>query len=74
MEVALRRTSPPAHADFHAAAAVSDSFTVVLRCLLLLFAILFTTFTQIASAAGKTDWAPLRAVPAKGVVPFSLAT
>ena len=34
---------------------ISDSFTVVLRCLLLLFAILFTFFTQISGAgAGES--------------------
>jgi NADH-quinone oxidoreductase subunit N len=34
---------------------VSDSFTVVLRGLLLLFALLFTTFTQVAGASDQDD-------------------
>ena len=34
---------------------LSDSFTVVMRCLLLLFAILFVVFTQMARPAGSRD-------------------
>ncbi len=50
---------------------VSDSFTVVLRGLLLLFAILFTTFTQIAGATGEQD-GRLRGRSSAASAPFSL--
>jgi len=45
----LDASIPPAAAIF-TGTLVNDSFTVVLRCLLLLFAILFTTFTQLSGA------------------------
>ena len=45
---------PPAKAIF-AGTLVADSFTAALRVLLLLFALLFTTFTQIAGAYDEDD-------------------
>ena len=45
----LNASIPPAAAIF-TGTLVNDSFTVVLRCLLLLFAIVFTTFTQLSGA------------------------
>ena len=45
--------SPPA--AIFTGTLVSDSFTVVLRGLLLLFAVLFTAFTQIANVSNRDD-------------------
>ncbi len=45
---------PPAHSIF-TGVLVSDSFSVFLRLLLLLFAILFTTFTQVSGVASQDD-------------------
>jgi len=58
----LSAAIPPAVPIF-TGALVSDSFTIVLRGLLLLFAILFSTFTQIAGTEGKRGghlWGPFR--------------
>ena len=52
--IGSRHSIPPATPIF-TGTLVSDSFTVVLRGLLLLFAILFTTFTQIAGVADRRD-------------------
>jgi NADH-quinone oxidoreductase subunit N len=46
---------PAAAAPIFTGTLVSDSFTIVMRVLLLLFAMLFTTFTQIAGAGKSQD-------------------
>ena len=48
-------TGVPAAKAIFTGVLVADSFTVVLRGLLLLFAILFTTFTQMAGVSDQDD-------------------
>lgn len=49
------RANVPAGASIFTGTLMSDSFTIVMRGLLLLFALLFTTFTQIAAARPYDD-------------------
>ena len=50
-----RATGIPAAKAIFTGTLVADSFTVVLRGLLLLFAMLFTTFTQVAGVSDQDD-------------------